>query len=479
MRQKLIFLIILILGIFFRFFELGKQVVFYGDHARDFLTTFKIVKFGEIVWHGPAASVTWNLLSPVYYYLLLPFYVISNWHPLTQIGLTALVSLLTIGLLYKLFNPTVAFIYAISTIIVAENLIGLNPGFVPPATVILAWSLIKTNKGSSKHFLIVAATLAWMISFHVTGFFIIPPLVILFLWKRPKITLEHLILSGLIFTTIAVIPYAIQEKKFGGYNLITVKNYFLPNHEKPLNALKVTKLESLANFSQIVFFTPGDILFPTTNQNLRVISNLIIWATLIAIVVKRKGLNLPQILLGLYLLTFFLAINFSSPNRPNWWFGNVVFPLAVIVFGDLISKVRSRIALVVVLLLVLFSNLTALNRSINSGSFGRFDQEKQIAQNILTSSAKQYFNLKYIYKGHDEDGAQGPFAYLFWYFDHPQFQDKYFRWLNWQKPPADFPLYLIFQETSPSGKEAWLDKYSDHDQKLIKQTNFYEIYKVE
>jgi 4-amino-4-deoxy-L-arabinose transferase-like glycosyltransferase len=484
-------LLLVSVGAFFRFNDFQKLVIFYGDLSRDFLTTYKIIHFHELVWHGPNVSVAWALLSPIYHYLWLPFYLLSNWHPLTQQVTAGLLSLVALTVLFiitkKMWGVKTAIaaglIYASSAVVIRENIIGTNPSFVPIGTFLLIWSLVNVLEGKDKFFPLLMAALGWIISFHASTFFIIPPLIVVFLIYRPQIGKRYVFWAAIIFLFLDVIPYGIQEKKHGLYNLVTLYNFFFDRKASSLQT--VGFLESILNFGAIVWGTPAVVLLPTIGKVgvLKHLVNTAFWLGLALSWKNFKKLSLPTktvvALFPLYLLTFGLALKFGTTDRPNWWFGNVVFPLTAINAAILLSKIRNRVLLAVLLIVIISSNLISLREFAADQTFGRYAQEKEIAQQVLTNANSANFNLKYIYKGVDENGAQGPFAYLFWYFDQPRFSDKYFRWLNWQKPPADFPLYLVFQETSPSGKEAWLNKYVDRNIEIIKKTNFYEIYKAE
>lgn len=472
------------LGTLLRFINFGKMVIFYGDSSRDFLTTYKIIKFHEIVWHGPAASVTWNLLSPIYYYLLLPFYLISSWHPLTQQVLTAALGVLTIILIFfsvgDLFGKKAGFIaaliYAVGSVIIPENLIGLNPGLTPPATVLFIWSLIKLLSGKEKYFLILMASLAWMISFHASSFFIVPALIIILAIKRPRISKRNLLLGCFLFFVLAVVPYGIQEKKFGGYNLITVYNYFFSRDITAKSLIEYVPLQtSLINYSQIIFKTPAEVLFPTGSK-LTYINSVFIW-TLFFVFLFRKRKSLPAEViwllstLALYSLIFGIGVRFHSPERPNWWFGNVFFPLLTMVAGYFLAQIKPKVLLTLVLLTVVVTNGWALRSYQESDVFGQYDEEKKIALTVLSDANLDNFDFKYIYNNLEEAGSTGPFAYLFWYFGQPRFQEKYFAWLNWGTAPSTTNTYIVFQNSDPN---KWLKgNYS-----LISKTPGYEIYKL-
>ncbi|MCX6784023.1 MAG: glycosyltransferase family 39 protein [candidate division WWE3 bacterium] len=494
-KNYLVPLLLITIGALFRFVNFESKVVFYGDHARDLLTTLKIVKLGEIVWHGPAASVTWNLLSPIYYYLLLPFYLIGNWHPLTQPVVTDLLSLFTIILLYSCLKNLWGFkaglfgslLYAVSYFVIYDNSIGLNPGFVPPATVLLVWSFVKVLQGRDKYLWLSALALGWTISFHASSFFIIPPLLILMVIIRPKISRSNWIKAGLVFFCLAIIPYGIQEKKFAGYNITTVYNYFF-SRDKTAKALAETVplVTSLKNYATVILKTPGDVLTPNIYP-LTLVVSVVFWLTLIyVILIKRKQADLSfqraAVIFLLYLLFFGLLVRFGTAERPNWWFSNIIFPILVMVVAYFVTLLKNRFLFMAILLIVSLVNLVYLNRQTNDYSFVRYRDEKEIALTLLVDAKEQNFDFQFFRGDHLESGALPPFITLFWYYDKPQFQDRFFRWLNWNKVPSKDLAYLLFENSSPGFTREQILNYqknmADINEKLFIKTKYYEIYKI-
>jgi len=487
--ERLIPVALVLLAIFLRFYNFESKVIFYGDHSRDFLTTLKIIKYHEIVWHGPAASVTWHLLSPIYYYLLLPFYLVSGWHPLTQPVVTGVLGVVTTLLIYfsaKNFwgqkaALVASLIYACSVLIIPDNLLGLNPGLVPPATVLLTWSFIKVLNGESRYLPLAAGCLAWIISFHASAFFLIPPLVTLYVLKKTKVTGRDFWLATSVFFAIAITPYGIQEKKHGGYNLITTYNYFF-SKDVTAKALQeyVPFKNSLINYGTIFFKTPQELLFPGIGKLATAVS-ISLWLLITYTIIKfwkrlDSKFKYLCLLFLLYSLFFGVAVRFRTPSRPNWWFGNVFFPLLIINLGYLASLLRNKIILGVLIVAVVSFNYVELQKFESSTNLGKYDLEKKMIANILSDAGNSNFRLKYYYQNIEESGAIGPLVYLCWYFDRPKAQEKYFSYLNWNKEPASNLTYVIFQNSSPNVKAQVIG--NQESQLVTAGSGNYEIVKV-
>jgi len=380
-------------------------------------------------------------------------------------------------------------IYAVSAVIIPENLVGLNPGLVPPATVLLLWSTVKVLNGKDKYLWVVSATLGWMLSFHASCFFIIPVLVLMFVVKKPTIETKNLLVAGLVFFVLVIIPYGIQEKKHGGYNLLTVYNYFFSAPATPNQIVPISRLQSLKNYSQIMWDMPSNILNPYFKV-LTIPVNLSFWGLFLLMVIRlfklRNKYDLAAkttlfLLVG-YIFTFGIALKFASTVKPNWWFGNVFFPLFAISLGMVLAKIRSQTVIIAIVFAIAISNFLELQKYQSNQSFGRYAQEKEMAGRVLQDAKNQAFDSRYIYKGREEDGALGPFTYLYWYFDKPQFQDRYFRWLNWNNEPPSKVTYIIFQETTDQEKTKQLQRLLTLQNKgsfeVLSKTKLYEIYKI-
>ena len=88
---------------------------------------------------GPIISTTWQALSPVYYFILTPIMVLTNYNYLAQNYFTVFLDTLKLTsiyvVLYKLHGVKAgivgATLYGFNWIIITGSSICLNPVFVP------------------------------------------------------------------------------------------------------------------------------------------------------------------------------------------------------------------------------------------------------------------------------------------------------------------------------------------------------------
>lgn len=76
--QYLWVVLLLIAFLFLRLYQLDKTLYFFGDMGRDFVELQKIVMDKDIPLLGPQTSAFAFNQSPMYYYLLLPLYVLTG-----------------------------------------------------------------------------------------------------------------------------------------------------------------------------------------------------------------------------------------------------------------------------------------------------------------------------------------------------------------------------------------------------------------
>lgn len=171
--------LVLFLGSFLRLYKLDDRTILLDDHAREFLLVYKLVNYKEIIWNGPAVSGILALLSPIYYYLITPFFLITNYHPLTLHYLTSSLDILALITLMHFLHIKYGmkaslvggFLYAINFIFIKEASMGWNPSFLPLFTFLLLISVHKVLNSDSKYLLLISISLSMLLSLHASGFF--------------------------------------------------------------------------------------------------------------------------------------------------------------------------------------------------------------------------------------------------------------------------------------------------------------------
>lgn len=83
---------------------------FMYDHARDALAVMHLVETQSPTLIGPRASIDGLFFGPGWYYLITPFFVIGQWHPLSPVVFVILLYIFEVFLLYRFFGKWPAFL---------------------------------------------------------------------------------------------------------------------------------------------------------------------------------------------------------------------------------------------------------------------------------------------------------------------------------------------------------------------------------
>ncbi len=150
------FILVILIGIFFRFYQLELRTNFTADPGRDFLLVKQIITEHKLTLLGPKTSLGNFFFGPLYYYLLLPAVAIGNFDPLSGAVLTAsldILSLIIFSLLvYKLLPLPAAILssvlYATSPLLITMVQIPLNPFVVP---IFMSLYLLLLNRSPDKY----------------------------------------------------------------------------------------------------------------------------------------------------------------------------------------------------------------------------------------------------------------------------------------------------------------------------------------
>src|SRR3989344_937905 len=179
------FLAILAIGMFLRLFH-AKELFLYS-HDQDLSAWFikDVLVDHHIRLIGQETSVKGLFIGPVFYYLLIPFYLITNLDPIGGLLLPVVIAFATIASIYfiftKIFNKTTA---SIASLIYSTNFaVILTDKEVVPTTPVYLWtvwylySLYLITKKDKKALILIAVLSAftWHINLTLAILFILVP----------------------------------------------------------------------------------------------------------------------------------------------------------------------------------------------------------------------------------------------------------------------------------------------------------------
>ncbi|MDQ5951819.1 MAG: hypothetical protein QG639_1100 [Patescibacteria group bacterium] len=203
---------VLILFLFMRFFLISESFLFFGDMGRDFNVLHTWLETGKPPLLGPQNSALPFNQSPIYFYYLMPFYLISNHSLYATLIATAVfhIAVFAIGMYlvkeeksWSLSWIIVWLLFALSPQLIIQHRYVWNPSFVAACTALAFFSLIVLRKKMSILPLVSFVTsLALAVGFSYsaapTAIVFVLSLPILFSFKNALKILGSTILAGLI-----------------------------------------------------------------------------------------------------------------------------------------------------------------------------------------------------------------------------------------------------------------------------------------
>lgn len=233
-RFSLIFVIILIIGLYLRFYNLSNYFGYGWDQARDAWKTRDIIH-GQLVLNGPRTGIGHFNLGPLWYYLLVPFYFFTNLDPIGATYLNILINIFnfiaTFWVTKKIYNEKAALfislIIALNRYLININQIPWNVSPVPGVTILIFYGIYSVVlKNNYKWIPWIVFLTGLFLHLHFAIVFVIPIVFVSLLFAKDK---KQVIKKGLISLPLFLvwfIPNIAYDmlNKYGNYNLFS--NFF-------------------------------------------------------------------------------------------------------------------------------------------------------------------------------------------------------------------------------------------------------------
>lgn len=441
---------IILLGVVLRFFRAYDLITFENDTGRDMIMVYKLINYREWIFHGPEFSVIWGFLSPVYYYILALVAMIGRFNPASfgifTLILNSIALILIAFVSYKIFGKKAAIIstilYSTSFTVILEAGKGFNTCFIPVLSVLFLYSAHQLFfKKDASFFVIIAVLLAFMLSFHISGFFFIPIVFLLFITYKPKIPSKYYYYAIGLFTLIAVIPYLIQEKKTNYFTLNQMVKYIVDGREAG-----ETLYQYLTNFNYAVIKNVSLNLFFIDNLFLDFLSIIILVTVIYYAVrflsIRNSFLHFLAFLIMLYLLIFSLLVRFNETNIQPQWFQASFIPFLYIFLGGLIAKLKNTLFLFTIFMLLIgtYYNIRAIITYIPN--YDKLAYQKNLYKLVSGDAKGQIF---------DTFPNNPRLKYLSYYIETDLVLKEHhlmrIKWANFEKP-ADLAYYFYYKNYS-------------------------------
>ena len=223
-RYSFILLCLVLIHIFFRFYNLEKWASFQWDQIDNAWASAKILIFHKFPLIGMEAKRNSGFyIGPLYYYLCAIFYWITGLHPIASPLLAGCTSMFNLLVLYviskKLFSLPVAVwacgIYIFSSTIIQSERSQWPVNFIPSISLIIFYLLHKIMNGKTIFFLYLSFFIGLFFHLHFTAvFYPILTFAALPFIRFSKVTLKYIFFACMVlclFFIPQIIHYSQSE----------------------------------------------------------------------------------------------------------------------------------------------------------------------------------------------------------------------------------------------------------------------------
>lgn len=372
-NEWLWFFLILCLGIFLRFWKIQEWQHLTYDQSRDYIILKRILVDHKFTLVGPTVSIAPGFfLPPLYYYSLLPFLLLSNYHIVGPDVYTAILGVLSIIVFYFLARD----LFGIFPSLIAAFAYGSNPYLVQasrhawnPNTIFLFSILFFLSferyicKKQRKWFLLSGFSLGWAIGLHLTAVVFLPLFFyLIYLEVKTKsfskntifgIGLFLIIFSPLLLFDIkhsfpiakAGISYIKNggETKSSGNIALRAKEMFIDLYKMPVILLSgsfqkenmTVRPSNITAFSKVMLFP-----FKNKTEGGRLAVSIILWLFSITFLIFTKDKKARILMLFLF---FGMLIRLCfPPNLFYFYYYLSVFPLVYLILAFLINMFKNN-----------------------------------------------------------------------------------------------------------------------------------------
>lgn len=216
LRKHYLIILVLIVALFLRLYNLSATVTFLEDEGRDLLIMNRMIDTHLPVLLGPQTSTGSMYLGPLYYYIVTPALFLAKLNPLGPIIFIALTGVFTVWLLYKVASKwfgkfagiCTALMYAILPLPVTFTRNSWNPNLAPVFSLLITWYLVKIieeKEYTFKNFFLLGIFSGALIQMHYMALLFIAGIglsLILYLRKSLGSLAKGVVFAGLGFILI-------------------------------------------------------------------------------------------------------------------------------------------------------------------------------------------------------------------------------------------------------------------------------------
>ena len=418
LKNNWLIILITLLALILRLYRITDYMTFLGDEGRDAIVWLRMIRDHKLTLIGPTTSIGNMYLGPLYYYLMLPFYLIFGLSPVGPSIGVALFSVMTVIFIWYVgktwFNEKAgliaAFFYSISPVVLYHSRSSWNPNVMPFFALICVFGVWKFWQMRQYIWLIiVGVAFSFAVQSHYLGLLLVPVIALFWLItlyllikeKKPKKQfLIYSLTAALIFFILSVFPLIWFDLRHGLLNYQAFLKFF-GDRQTTVNFKIYKAIPNLWPLWETI------VSRLVTGQNL-FFGQIIALGFLVLLIVKRKVifLNKNFILCFIWLLSGLIGLGLYKQHIYDHYFG-FLFPVIFLLLGYFLSlllelDIKSKLIAVIIIFLLVFFNFQAsfLRTSPNY----QFKRVEEVDRMIVEVAQDKPFNIALISKQNYDAG---------------------------------------------------------------------------
>lgn len=418
--NRLLIVGILALGLFMRAYQAVPRFLYGHDHDLASWIVKDIVVNHHFRLIGQQTSTLGIFIGPVHYYLLIPFYLLTNMDPVGSLLYPILVGVAAIvGVYYtfnKLFNRQIALVG--SLLYSVSFLISQNERDIVPTTVVSLWTVwffYGVNlvlRGNSKGLVLLAVLIALIWNIHL-ALVLLLPLIPLAMWmSKHRFVLRDFVIPGLVLLFLSL-PLIVFEFRHNFWQTRTLVSSLVSSSQgSPISKLhKFDRVFFLASNNAHDLFLREVPYVPT-----QFVTTILVLGSIFLVKSKRMT---PQtfIIISLWNILYLIFFTFH-PIIVSEYYLNGMNIVWLIILTLLISSLDRQLALPVLIIISVYNVNLLMPYRQSTG----YLQKKALVEYIRLDAVKHNYPcvaISYMVN----PGYELGYRYFFWlarlHVNHP------------------------------------------------------------
>lgn len=271
--EALLLLVILVAAAFLRLYKIDQYMTFLGDEGRDVIIVRRLLVDFDPILVGPGTSIGNMYLGPLYYYMMAPALLFSNFSPVGPAVMIALLGVVTVGFVWfvarewfgRFAGLIAAFLYSLSPVVIIYSRSSWNPNIMPFFALLFIYSVWKMwHDRSWKWIPVIDLSFSFALQSHYLALLLAPISAILWILtlfgiRRDKKELKDFVKYSVIGGAILVLlmsPLVIFDARHDWRNMQAMSKFFLERQTtvsaRPWNAIPGMIPEGSESFGRLM-----------------------------------------------------------------------------------------------------------------------------------------------------------------------------------------------------------------------------------